>query len=117
LGWYPRCKDELLAPFTKNDQFDGLIVEDCEVSVLPDPIWAEYQQDGDTEALASKQALRFRATFMPSLASALTRVRAGDGEALRRFADRLQDGLTRRLARDPVRTDSLVQTIILAKCC
>ena len=34
---------------------------------------------------------------MPSLASALTRVRDGDGEGLRSFAERLQDDLTRRL--------------------
>jgi hypothetical protein len=117
LGSYPRRKSELLAPFTKSGRFQDLVVEDCEISVLPDPIWAEYQQDGDTEALATKQALRFRAIFMPSLASALARVRAGDAEALRSFADRLQDGLTRRLVRHPARTDSLVQTIILAKCC
>jgi SAM dependent carboxyl methyltransferase len=116
LGTYPRRKMELLAPFTKKGQFQGLIVEDCEISVLPDAAWAEYQVDGDKESLARKQALFFRSVFMPSLASALTRVRAGDGEALRSFADRLQDGLMRRLASHPVRTDSLVETIVLAKC-
>ena len=91
-------------------------MEDCEILVLPDVVWAEYQVDGDKESLARKQALFFRSVFMPSLASALTRVRAGDGEALRSFADRLQDGLMRRLASHPVRTDSLVETIVLAKC-
>ena len=116
LGSHPRRKTELLAPFMKTGQFQRLVVEDGELFALPDPAWGEYQENGDKEALAKKKALFFRSTFMPSLASALTRVRDGDGEALRSFADRLQDGLMRRLASHPVRTDSLVQIIVLAKC-
>jgi hypothetical protein len=116
LGAYPRRKSELLAPFTKGNQFQGLMVDDCEISVLPDAAWAAYKLDRNKEALAKKQALFFRAVFMPSLASVLSRVRAGDGEALRRFADRLQEGMTQRLASHPTSTDSFVETIILAKC-
>jgi SAM dependent carboxyl methyltransferase len=116
LGSHPRCKTELLAPFRKAGQFQRLVVEDCELSAVPDPAWADYQENGDKEALAKKKALFFRSTFTPSLASAVTRVCDGDGEALRRFADRLQDGLTRRLASHPAPTDSFVQTIVLAKC-
>ena len=71
--------------------------------MLPDAAWTDYQLDADKEALATKQALFFRSVFMPSLASALTRVRDGDAEALRSFADRLQEGLTRRLASQPLR--------------
>jgi hypothetical protein len=78
-------------------------------------MWAEYEEDGDPEALARKQAARFCAIFMPSLTSAITPVRAGTGGALRSFEDRLEEGLTRRLTSHPVRTDSLVQTIVLAK--
>jgi hypothetical protein len=115
LETYPRRKSELLAPFAKEGQFQRLFVEDCEMSVLPDAAWADYQLDGDEEALATKQALFFRSVFMPSLASALTRVRDGDSEGLRSFADRLQDGLTRRLASQPASTDSFVETIVLAK--
>lgn len=116
LGSYPRRRSELVTPFTKKGQFQGLTVEDCEVSVVPDPAWAAYQQDGDKKTLATKQALFFRSIFMPSLASALTRVRAGDAEAISSFADRLQDGLMRRLVSHPASADSLVQTIVLAKC-
>ena len=116
LGTYPRRKSELLAPFAKEGQFRRLIVEDCEMLVLPDAAWTDYQLDADTEALATKQALFFRSVFMPSLASALTRVRDGDAEALRSFADRLQEGLTQRLASQPASTDSFVETIVLAKC-
>ena len=118
--WYwERIRDgraNSLAPFAKGGQFRRLIVEDCEMSVLPDAAWADYRLDGDKEALATKQSQFFRSVFMPSLASALTRVRDGDAEALHSFADRLQDGLTRRLASQPASTDSFVETIVLAKC-
>jgi hypothetical protein len=115
LGAYPRSKDELFAPFLAKDRFQGLTIEDYEVATLPDSAWADYQGNGDKEALATKNALFFRAVFMPSLANALTRVRSGDSEALRNFADRLQDGLTRRLAIEPAPMDMFVQTIVLAK--
>jgi S-adenosylmethionine-dependent carboxyl methyltransferase len=114
LSSYPRRESELLGPFS-NGRFENLVVEHFEECLLPDPIWAEYERDGDEEELARKQALRFRAVFMPSLASALTSVQAGDSEALCRFADRLQEGMTRCLTNHPVRTDSVVQTIVLAR--
>jgi hypothetical protein len=115
LGSHPRRKDEVLAPFSKDGGFEQLVVEGYGESVLPDAAWAVYQECGDEEALAGKRALFFRATFMPSLASALTRVRDGDREALRAFADRLESGLTRRLVSHPVQADIVVQTITLAK--
>ncbi|HKE34104.1 MAG TPA: hypothetical protein VKB66_02830 [Candidatus Acidoferrum sp.] len=62
-----------------------------------------------------KHALFFRSVFMPSLASALDRVRAGETDAVRMFGDRLQSGLMRRLASQPRALHSLVQTIVLAK--
>jgi hypothetical protein len=85
------------------------------MSALPDAAWNDYQRDGNKEALATKQALFFRAVFMPSLASALTCVRAGDAEVLRVFGDRLEVGLKRRVASPPAAMHSLVQTIVLAK--
>jgi hypothetical protein len=59
--------------------------------------------------------LFFRSIWMPSLGSALDRVRSGDAEALRIFADHLEAGLKRRLASHPVPMRPLVQTIVLAK--
>lgn len=116
LGGYLRRKSELLAPFTKQSEFQRLVVEDCEISALPDAAWADYQRNIDKEALATKQTLFFRSVFMPSLASALNQVRSGDAEALRCFADRLQDGLKQRLVRHPTPLHSFVETIVLAKC-
>jgi SAM dependent carboxyl methyltransferase len=111
---FPRRKPGLLAPFA-NGPFEQLTVEDFEMSPLPDGAWNEYKQDGNKEALAAKHALFFRSVFMPSLASALDRVREGDAEALRAFADRLEAGLKRRLASRPAAINSFVQTIVFAK--
>ena len=115
LGAHPRRQDELLAPFGTDGHFQRLVVEDYGESVLPDAAWAEYQNSCDKQALARKRALFFRSTFMPSLASALTRVRDGDPEALPAFADRLESGLMRRLLSHPVPAGMYIQTITLAK--
>jgi hypothetical protein len=115
LTSYPRQKSALFAPFAANGRFQDLTVEDFEMFALPDAAWSEYERDGNAGALATKQALFFRAVFMPSLASALTRVRAGDAEALRIFGDRLEAGLKRRLASQPAPMHSLVQVMVLAK--
>jgi len=114
LGAYPRRRQDLLAPFTHDGRFRHLIVEHCETSVLRDAAWADYEQDGDKEALATTRALFFRSTFAPSLATALTR--AGDAGACRVFANRLEDGLKRRrLVNHPAPLHHLVGTIVLAK--
>jgi hypothetical protein len=116
LGAHPRKKHEVLAPFAKDGYFQRLAVENYDELGLPDAAWAEYQNAGDKEALASKRARFFRSTFMPSLASALRRVRDGDREATTAFAERLEIGLTRRLVNsNPAPASILTQTITLAK--
>ena len=115
LGAYFRRKISLLAPFAQGGHFQDLTVEDFEMSRLPDAAWNDYERDGNKDGLATKHALFFRSVFMPSLASALTLVRAGDAEALRIFGDQLEVGLKRRLASQPAAMHSLVQTIVLAK--
>ena len=116
LGTYPRQTSELLAPFHQNGRFRNLKVEHCELVPLPDAAWPDYERHGNSEALATKHALFFRSVFMPSLASALTLVRAGDSEVLHAFADRLQKRMIRRMASEPAPINSFVQTIVLAKC-
>jgi hypothetical protein len=110
---YPRRKSELLAPFTEVGCFGDLILEQCEVFPVPDAAWDEYEQNLDKEKLAAKYAGFFRATFMPSLASALAPERGGDGR--RRFIDRLAEGLKRRLIEEPAPLNLHAQTIVLAK--
>jgi hypothetical protein len=113
LGSYPRRKRDLLEPFRLNAQFRQLVVEDCDMSVLTDAAWSDYQRDSDKEVLATKHAQFFRSVFVPSLASAL--LRGGDAEECRAFGNRLEDGLRRRLASQPAALHSFVQTIVLVK--
>jgi len=115
VGSHSRRKRDLLAPFARDGNFEYLTVEDVDMSAFPDAAWTDYERDGNKEALATKQALFFRSIWMPSLGSALDRVRSGDAEALRIFADQLEAGLKRRLASHPVAMRPLVQTIVLAK--
>ena len=115
VGVWPRRKSELLAPFGRNGHFHNLAVEHSETSLLPDPWWGDYERDGDHEALATRQALFFRTIFVPTLASALTQVRAGDDEAFQAFADRVEIRLRQRLAKQPTPLHSVVETIVLAK--
>jgi hypothetical protein len=115
VGAYPRRKRDLLAPFAANGKFRQLTVESCEMFELPDAAWTDYQHDGDKEALTSKHALFFRSIFVPSLASALVRVRDGDSEALATFSNQIEQRLKRRLASQPAPMHSFVQTIVLAK--
>jgi hypothetical protein len=113
LGSYPRRESELLAPFDRSGQFQQLVVEDCQFDVLEDAAWAEYQRDGDKEALATRHALFFRSIFVPSLASALDC--AGDAEACCVFGDQMMSRLKQRLARQPAPMHSFVSAIVFAK--
>src|SRR5580704_223288 len=113
LGTYPRQKHELLAPFASDGKFRQLVVEDCELSVLEDAAWTDYERNGDKDALAAKHALFFRSIFVPTLATALAR--AADPEGRRVFADQMEHGLKRRLANQPAPLHSFVSTLVLAK--
>jgi hypothetical protein len=115
IGPHLRRKSDLLAPFADGGQFEGMRVEVCEMSRLEDGAWSVFERDGNKEGFAAKHALFFRSVFMPSLAAALSRVRAGDENALLAFGDRLERGMKERVVRDPRAMHSLVQTIVLAK--
>ena len=113
LGSYPRRRRELLAPFEKGRHFQGLTVECCELTWLPDGAWAEFERDHDAEALAAKHALFFRAVFAPSLALSLTKIHGSD--RYRTFADDLERRLQRRLVEQPTPLHGYVQTMVLAR--
>lgn len=114
-GTYPRRRCELLAPFQTDGQFRQLAVEHCELYSLPDPAWTDYENDRNTEALATRHALFFRSVFVPSLALSLTH--AHDAEQIRAFADRIENRLKRRLSKEPMPFDSFVQVMVIAKEC
>ena len=110
---YPRRTAELLAPFARRGRFENLVVEQCEVFKVPDPGWTDYERDQDRDKLAAKHTGFFRATFMPSLASALAPDRGAGGRQL--FINGLADGLEKRLVEEPAPLHLLVQAIVLAK--
>jgi hypothetical protein len=113
LAAWARPRNHLLAPFAVDGRFQNLVVEHCDNSAVADPAWAIYQHDGNREALVNKHAAFFRATFAPSLASALNH--ADDSEACRAFSERLEYGLTRRLMNNAAPLNLTVETIVLAK--
>ncbi len=113
VGNYPRRSCDLLAPFQSDGQFQGLSVEFCGLVPLPDSAWAEYERDGNVEALATKYALFFRSAFIPSLAAGLTE--ADDPAQRRIFAGRFENGLKRRLAKQPAPLHSFVQIFVVSK--
>jgi hypothetical protein len=113
LGTCPRRRCDLLAPFQVRGQFQDLRVECCDLAPLADPAWADYERDGNVEALVTKHALFFRSVFVPSLALALSQ--AHDVERRRIFADRFENGLKRRLANQLAPLHSFAQTMVLAK--
>jgi SAM dependent carboxyl methyltransferase len=112
IGVWPRQRSDLLAPFAGRGRFKGLKVEHCETNALTDSAWDEYQMSGNTEALAEKHALYFRAIFAPTLAGALHSNDIGHRGA---FCDQLGEGLKRRLMNRPEPIKSLVETIVVAK--
>jgi hypothetical protein len=113
LACWVRSKSDYLAPFQRDGRFVNLTIEHCESTPQSDAAWEQYQRDRNAEALAIKHAAFFRATFLPTLAAALTR--ADDPESCRAFGDRLENGLRQRLSREPTPTNSRVDTVILAK--
>lgn len=76
---------------------------------LPDPVWTQYRQDGDKEALATRYARFFRSAFVPSLALGL------NGTNRNGFADIFENGLKRRLMEQPKPVNSFVHTMVLTK--
>ncbi len=113
LGSYPRRRRELMAPFEKDRDFQGLIVECCELTRLPDAAWTEFECDHDAEALAAKHALFFRSIFAPSLALSLTEVDGSD--RYRSFSGDLERRLKRRVMNAPAPLHGWVQTMVLAR--
>jgi hypothetical protein len=113
VGCHVRHKRELLAPFENDVQFQHLGLDDFAMFAVPDAAWIQYGQDRDREKLARAHAAFFRATFMPSLASALDR--PGDGSAARAFSDRLERGIRQGVAISPAPVEIKAQVIMFSK--
>jgi SAM dependent carboxyl methyltransferase len=113
VGCYVRHKRELLAPFENDGRFQNLSLEDFSMFAVPDAAWDHYGQDNDREKLARAHAAFFRATFLPSLASALDR--SGDVNIVRAFGDRLENGIRRRVSTHPTPLEIRAQVVVFRK--
>jgi hypothetical protein len=113
VGCYVRHKRELLAPFENCGQFQHLSLEDFAMFEVPDAAWDQYGQDGDREKLARAHAAFFRATFLPSLASALDC--SADAGAVRTFGDRLERSIRQSMAINPAPLVIKAQVMVFAK--
>lgn len=108
-----RSRTQLPAPFAETGSFAGLTVEHCEVFRVPEAAWAAYQEHPDAQRLARQRAGFFRSIFMPTLLTALDPARSQSDPLV--FADRLEAGLARRLAIDPVEIPGTAATMVMAR--
>ena len=113
IGSYPRRRDEILAPFDKDEMYEGLTPLHYEMSILPDPSWKLYKERGDVRALSNEHASFFRSAFLPSLIAGLDSTR-GVNEKIK-FGDTLQNELATRLSTKPRPLERYVQTLVLTK--
>ena len=112
---HPRNQSDLLIPFAQGGRYQGLNVEGCTRHQQSDAAWAQYERDGDKEALAAKRSLFFRSAFLPSLACALDPVPTHSRDAIGMFGNELERRITERLRSRAFPMRTFVQTILLAK--
>ena len=94
-----RSRKDLLEPFGKDGCFAGLSVEQLEVFLSEDRIWAQFQDDGDAQAFGARWAAFSRASVFPTLATGLTG--GGTDSRAGAFVDRMETGMKARLAASP----------------
>ncbi|HTV65480.1 MAG TPA: hypothetical protein VMD98_07750 [Bryocella sp.] len=109
LTAHPKSLGDLMEPFTTGS-YQDLVVEHCDVTPGPDSVWAAYEHHQDPARLAAQHAAFFRITFGPTLASALD-----EQSRIGMFYQKLEQGITRRVAADPVETRAVLGTMVIAK--
>ncbi len=108
-----RTEADFLAPFAPSGRFERLSVEHLEVFNAEDRFWGQYQVDHDATAFAAMWAAFVRASIFPTLATALA-----DGRNDPRspeFFDRLEAGITERLAGAPEQMQMPFAKLVLTK--
>ncbi len=108
-----RSKEDLAAPFAEDGRFAGLTIEELEVFMGEDRIWAGFETSGDADAFGAEWARFSRASVFPSLASALDK--GPDTGRTAKFFDRLETGLAARLAKAPAEMEIPLAKMLLVK--
>ena len=92
-----RSEADLTAPFAPKGRFAGLTIEHFQTFVADDEIWRRFATDRQADDFAARWTAFARASVFPTLATALD-----DGpQRVRQFFDRLESGVTARLAAAP----------------
>jgi hypothetical protein len=108
-----RSREEFLAPFGATGSFAGLSMEEAEVFLGEDYIWADYQRDGDRRSFGARWAAFSRASVFPTLAEAL---KSGGGTGKSgAFITRLETMTAAQLAEHPERMLIPLARVRLAK--
>ena len=113
LPFVGRRESDFLAPFAPSGRFERLSIEHIEVFNAEDRFWMQYQTDNDATAFARLWAAFARASVFPTLATALAGGR--DDPRSPQFFDRLEAGMTERLAAAPEQMQIPLAKLVLTK--
>ena len=113
LPAHPKSRQDLLEPFSAQEQFMGLQVVHCDVFEGPDPLWDQFLVDRDACAFAEGRAGFFRAAFGPTFASALDKTRSHDDRAA--FLNALEEQLKKRLTDQPTAMKLVIGSMLIRK--
>lgn len=108
-----RSRADLVAPFADGGSFVDLSINQIEVFPGEDKIWAQFEGDRDAHAFGARWAAFSRASVFPTLASGLTG--GQDDPRAATFVDRLEAGMTVRLAKAPERMLIPLGKLVLEK--
>ncbi len=108
-----RRETDFLAPFAPSGRFERLSIEHLEVFDAEDRFWTQYQVDHDATAFGAQWAAFVRASVFPTLATALAGGR--NDERSTEFFNRLEAGITDRLAAAPEEMQIPLAQLVLTK--
>jgi hypothetical protein len=108
-----RREADFMAPFAPSGRFERLSIEHLEVFDAEDRFWLQYQNDHDAAGFAALWAAFAKAAVFPTLATALAGGRADARSA--QFFDRLEAGITERLAASPEQMQLPMAKLVLTK--
>jgi hypothetical protein len=108
-----RREADFKSPFAPSGRFERLSIEHLEVFDAEDRFWTQYQVDHDATAFAALWAAFARAAVFPTLATALAGGRTDPRSP--QFFDRLESGITERLAANPEQMQIPLAKLVLTK--
>lgn len=105
-----RRKADFVAPFAPSGRFEGLEIDHLEVFDGEDRYFADYRKDRDANAFGARWGQFARASVFPALAATLP-----DATRHAQVFDRLEAGITARLAAAPQATRIPLAHLVLHK--